>query len=272
MKARLQLEQTSLTVDLARAVSLAIELDPAAPQPRHFGAPRATLRPWSAPGFSGSVAAGASCNCGSLTLVPHCNGTHTEGVGHLTTDRVEAHRIVPAGLLPAVVRSVQIVEAAATREGATPSPQPGDRLVTREQLEPAWRAALPFAPRMLVIRTLPNDDGKRTRDYTDANAPYLTNEAARMLVERGIEHLIVDLPSVDRSHDEGRLSAHRIFFGLPAGSTSSSEATRPRATITELAFIPDALPDGPYLAEIQAPAIAGDAVPSRPLLYPLLAS
>jgi hypothetical protein len=92
------------------------------------------------------------------------------------------------------------------------------------------------------------------------------------LVERGIEHLVVDLPSVDRSHDEGRLTVHRIFFGLPQGSSTLAQATRPNSTVTELAYIPDSAPDGAFLIEIQVPALAGDAVPSRPLLYRLLAT
>jgi len=83
----------------------------------------------------------------------------------------------------------------------------------------------------------------------------------------GIEHLVVDLPSIDRAHDEGRLTAHRLFFGLPAGQTALARAARSTCTVTELAYIPDEAVDGPYLLELQVPAINGDAVPSRPLLY-----
>ena len=50
---------------------------------------------------------------------------------------------------------------------------------------------------------------------------------------------------LDRTHDDGRLVGHRLFFGLPAGSTARGDASRSRATITELAFIPDEVPDGP---------------------------
>jgi hypothetical protein len=124
--------------------------------------------------------------------------------------------------------------------------------------------------RALVIRTLPNTADKAARDYTLASPPYLSREAAQLLVSRGILHLIVDVPSLDRTHDEGRLTAHRVFFGLPPGSTQLSAAARAEATITEFAFVPDELPDGAYLLQLQAPALAGDAVPSRPLLYPLL--
>ena len=67
--------------------------------------------------------------------------------------------------------------------------------------------------------------------------------------------------------DEGRLTAHRIFFGLPRRSVELAAAARPEATVTELAYMADQLTDGAYLVELQAPALGGDAVPSRPLLY-----
>ena len=120
-----------------------------------------------------------------------------------------------------------------------------------------------------MVRTLPNPQAKQHRDYTGQATPYLSREAAQLLVERGIEHLVIDLPSIDREHDAGRLTAHRIFFGIPAGSTQLKSATRAQATITELAYVPDSLADGAYLLELQVPAFSGDAVPSRPLLYAL---
>jgi hypothetical protein len=78
---------------------------------------------------------------------------------------------------------------------------------------------------------------------------------------------VLDLPSADRAADGGRLTAHRVFFGLPAGSRRASEAKRPRASITELAWIDASIPDGLYLLDLQIPAFLSDAAPSRPLLY-----
>lgn len=270
MRAGLRIGSGELAVDLARPVSLAIDLAFDAAQPRHFGAPAASSRPFAVPGFPGEVAAGASCNCRIVTLIPHCNGTHTECVGHLTVEPLDAHRVVPAGLLPALVVSVSAVPAGSTRESTDPAPRAGDSLITRAAIDAAWPASLPFAPRALVIRTLPNDATKRLRDYSDAVPPYLTREAAQGIVARGIEHLVVDLPSIDRSHDEGRLTAHRIFFGLEPGVRTLADARRSHCTVTELAFVPDEVTDGPGLLELQVPALGGDAVPSRPLLYPLV--
>ena len=175
--------------------------------------------------------------------------------------------MIPAGLLPAVLLSVDAEPAPAEGEDTEPAPERGDRLITARALERAWPAAAPFEPQALLIRTLPNTAGKLTRDYSIETPPYLTQQAAQLLVRRGIWHLIVDVPSIDRTHDEGRLTAHRIFFGLPRRSVELAAAARPEATVTELAYMADELADGAYLVELQAPALGGDAVPSRPLLY-----
>jgi arylformamidase len=249
LKARVRLDNRDVEVDLSRPIDIALELNFDAHQPRHFGAPAATTEPFAVPGFSGAVATGASCNCNVITLIPHCNGTHTECVGHLTAERVDAYRVVPKGLIPAVLITVE--PTAATQESTDPKPQAGDKLVTRAALEHDWPRD--YEPRAVVIRT--------------TEASYLTRDAAEFLVARNIEHLVVNLPSIDRAHDEGRLTAHRVFFGLAPRATAA--ATRPHATITEFAHIPPEVSDGLYLLEIQAPAIAGDAVPSRPLLYPI---
>jgi kynurenine formamidase len=269
LNARISIGGREVSVDLSQPVPLALELDFAGPQPQHFGAPRASAHAFEVPGFNGSVARGASCNCEVISLIPHCNGTHTEAVGHLTRDRLNAWRVIPAGLLPALLVSVAAEPAEASGEDTDPVPQPNDWLVTRRALERAWPAGAALRPQALVVRTLPNSPEKRAGDYGLATPPYLSRQAARLLVERGIWHLIVDLPSIDRASDEGRLTAHRIFFGLPRGSVELADASRAEATITELAFIPDELGDGLYLLELQAPALGGDAVPSRPLLFRL---
>jgi kynurenine formamidase len=269
LNARISLGAGELGIDLAAAVDLAIPLDLHGPQPRHFGAPAASAQPLEVAGFSGAVARGASCNCEIVTFIPHCNGTHTESAGHLTRERLDAFRVVPAGLIPAVLLSVTPEAAGGAREDTDPPPQPQDLLLTRRALEQAWPGGGPFAARALVVRTLPNPVAKQHRDYSGQTAPYLSRPAAQLLVERGIEHLVIDLPSIDREHDEGRLTAHRIFFGIPPGATQLSRAARAQATVTELAYVPDFLRDGHYLLELQVPALSGDAVPSRPLLYAL---
>ena len=267
LTARIRLGGRELAIDLAAAVDLAIPLDLHGVQPRHFGAPPGSAQPLELAGFTGAVALGASCNCEVITFTPHCNGTHTECAAHLTRERLDAYRVAPAGLIPAVLLSVTPEAADSTREGTDPAAAAQDLLVTRRALESAWLSQAAFAAAALVVRTLPNPETKKQRDYTGQNPPYLSREAAQLLVERGIEHLVIDLPSIDREHDAGRLTAHRIFFGLAAGATHLSAATRAHATVTELAYVPEALVDGAYFLQLQVPALSGDAVPSRPLLY-----
>ena len=176
MNALLQVDGREVRVDLSRPVDLSVELDFQGPQARHFGAPRAGSQPYSAPGFAGAVARGAGCNCDSITLIPHCNGTHTECAGHLTREPLHAQRIVPRGLLPALLISAKPTPSDRTPESSDPAPHVGDSVVTRGALQAAWPTALPFKPRALVIRTLPNEPAKRTRDYTDITPPYLTRK------------------------------------------------------------------------------------------------
>jgi arylformamidase len=274
--ARIPVGAAEVGVDLARPVDLAIPLDFGGAQPRHFGAGAARSHPFVSGTFSGEVERGASCNCRTITLTPHCNGTHTESVGHLTRDPFDAYRAIPPGLTPALLLSVEPEEASRTTESATPRPAASDTLITHRALRAARdraQAQVPraFLARALVIRTLPNEPSKRTRDYTRTVPPYLTLDAANALVADGIEHLVLDVPSLDRTHDEGRLSGHRVFFGLPARSTRLADASRAHCTITELAYVPDEASDGAWFLAIHAPALGGDAVPSRPLLYRLLA-
>jgi arylformamidase len=259
----------SYAVDFDRPHSIGINLDFDAPGPTWFGAGAARSTPYVAPGFSGRVASGASCNCSRIELTPHCHGTHTECAGHLTREALDAARVAPLTLLPAWLLSLAPVDAAGSGETSDPVPAPADRLLTRRALASAWPAKPAYAAEALILRTLPNGPDKRRRDYDRDPAAYLSIEAASWLVERGIRHLVLDLPSADHARDGGRLAAHRVFFGLAAGSARLADVRRPEATITELAYIDAGIDDGAYLLSLQLPALGGDAVPSRPVLYPV---
>lgn len=249
-------------VDFDAAVPLALTLDFTRPHPRHFGAPPATSEAFSIGSFEGDVARGASCNCRRVVLVPHCNGTHTESVSHLTVAQRPLQDILPAGPVRALLLTVPPAEAAGSGEDSLPAPRPGDRLITRRALLSAWQGHAESAATALLLRT--------GTGWGDEAPPYLSRQLVEELVARGVVHLVTDLPSVDRLADEGRLTAHRIFFGLPAGSTRLEEAARATATITELATFPAGIPDGACAVQIQIPAWTGDAVPSRPLYLPLV--
>lgn len=258
--------------DLERGFDLAIPLIFDGEQPNLFDAPGATATPLRSGDFIGDVALGGSCNCREYRITPHCNGTHTECVGHVTRQRVSVRDVFTGGPEPALLLSVQPVPAQETKENSDPRPRSRDPLITAKAIAAAWKQSLSPVT-ALVLRSLPNDPAKRARRYEAAPvAPYLTRQAVELIIERGIEHLLLDLPSLDRAHDEGKLTGHRLFWGLPPGSTDVTAARRPHATITELIFVPDAAPDGHYLLDLQVAPFMADAAPSRPLLYPVIES
>ena len=267
---RFEVEGRRLNADFAQPLSIAIPLDFNGPQPSFYDAPAATARPYRESGFVGDTRAGGSCNCEQLTLVPHCNGTHTECVGHVTDDRVAVTERVRGGIVLALLVSLHPVTAASTSEDSDPPPAATDLLVTAEALGVAFSAQPGPAPRALVVRTLPSNATRLTQAYRGgAPAPYLSRQAATWLVQHDIEHLVLDLPSADRADDRGRLTAHRLFFGLPAGGRQARDAERPEASITELAWVAPTIRDGWYMLDLQIPAFLTDAAPSRPLLYPV---
>jgi kynurenine formamidase len=244
--------------DLDAVVDLSIPLAFDGVQPRFFTDTAAVAEPLRSAGFSGLVSQGASCNCALYTLAPHCHGTHTECVGHVTADGANLATRTPCPPAPALLVTVN-------PEGAG---EAADRIIERRHLETAaatW-AALPWTA--LVVRTLPNGVAKRQATYSGpAPAAWFAPDAMRWIVERNVTSLVVDLPSLDRADDGGRLAAHRLYWGLPTGSVESREATRGQALVTELAYVPDTVRDGFYLLDLQVASFATDAAPSRPVLY-----
>jgi hypothetical protein len=139
----------------------------------------------------------------------------------------------------------------------------GELLIRPAHLVPAGVAAS-----ALIVRTSPNDERKLSRIYDGKNMPaYFTTEAMQLIVERGYKHLLVDLPSIDRLFDEGKLANHRTFWNVEEGSFAVNENTRMGSTITELIYVPDEVEDGPYWLNLQIPPFESDAAPSRPVLF-----
>jgi arylformamidase len=265
----LSLSGESYVVDLDRPFDISIPLAFDGAQPHAFGLPRAVAHAVDAGSFVGDTRRGGSCNCETITLNPHGSGTHTECAGHVTRERVAVAMAARDPLVPCTLISVTAASAATSPDAD--AEVAADRVVTRQAIERAL-IALGERPtellRALVIRTLPNDDSKRSAEYTGSNPIYLTLAAMHLVRELGVEHLVVDLPSVDREDDGGSLSAHRIFFGVDESRALVDDAGA-RRTITEMAFVPDELADGPYLLSLQLPPFMLDAAPSRPVLLRL---
>ncbi len=251
---RFEIDGHQCSIDTVRSVSLAIPMQFGGPQPNFFAAPAASAEPLQAPDFTGDTHAGGSCNVGRYQLVPHCNGTHTECIGHLVDDTAAVTEQLRVSLLPATLVTLaprhNVIDATLIKMSLQHHPLRGMHTA-------------------FIIRTLPNSKDKLARHYDAVPPAYLSAEAAGLLANGGVEHLLVDLPTLDPMHDQGQLAAHRAFWGLPAGSRHLADAKRAHATITEMIYVADQVKDGYYLLDLQIPAFMSDAAPSRPVIYPV---
>lgn len=100
--------------------------------------------------------------------------------------------------------------------------------------------------------------------------PFISMDAMRYIVSLGVEHLLIDLPSVDRLFDDGELNAHHIFWNMKPGGHGVEEDSKINRTITEMIYVDDQISDGSYLLNLQIAPFVSDASPSRPLLFPLI--
>ena len=203
------------------------------------------ITPVEQDGFIGSVKAGSSVNFNNVMFNPHAHGTHTECVGHITEKVHSVNKNLKQFFFLA-----EVITVAPERQG-------DDFIISKKQL----RFAIGNKKRRaIVIRTIPNTAEKLSKQYSHTNPPYITEEAANYLKAKNVEHLLIDLPSVDREEDGGALLAHNAFW-------NTSGKLRMGATITELIFVPNNVKDGTYLLNLQIAPIENDASPSKPILY-----
>lgn len=245
MKATILHNQQEYTIDLSKPLDISLSLrgDERNPVAWYLEAPK--VEPVREGKWIGKVTKGASTNFNNIFFNPHAHGTHTECLGHITP---EFH---------SVNESLRTFFFLARLISVVPERRDGDEVITREQLQEIFKAS---DVKALVIRTLPNTIAKRSKKYSHTNWPYLEENAAKYIRECGIEHLLIDLPSVDREKDEGKLLAHKAFWNYP-------KDPRLNATITELVYAPSKVEDGLYFLNLQIASFENDATPSKPVLY-----
>ena len=255
----IRIADESYEIDLGSPIDISIPLRFGGPQPNAFGVETATSAAGEYGSLIGDTRRGGSCNFERITLIPHCNGTHTECVGHITNARISVLDRLQDVFVPSILISV------------SPEFYGEDLVISEMQIDNALNRIASggdFMGSALIIRTLPNDTSKLERNYDeDYIPPYFTEGAIRMIVLNGYTHLLVDLPSIDRLFDEGKLLNHRIFWNVEPGSFETKAETRMNATITEMIYVPNDIPDGEYLLNLQLAPFASDAAPSRPVLF-----
>ena len=267
MKLSTDVGRKTFQINSAAPLDIAIPLRFNESQPNVYGAKKASARACEAEGIVGDTRRGGSCNFERYEFTPHCNGTHTECVGHVTDERISVHECLRDVFILATLISVEPEKASGAGENYPVEFGENDRIISRRGLEKKLEKTEVGAA--LIIRTLPNGDDKLTKSYA-ADAPFFSTEAMRFIAKKNICHLLADVPSIDRLFDEGKLSNHRIFWNLKEGAKTIDENTRVKNTVTELIYAPAEIADGVYLLNLQIPAFITDAAPSRPILFEIL--
>jgi len=248
MLATIQYNSRKLQVDFAQPLDISIPLRASKSNVNAWYIDEPTIEPEKFDEDVISVAQGAAVNFNTINFNPHAHGTHTECVGHITEEFHSINQNLKHFFFLAEVVTV------------APEELNGDTVISKAQLQFALGNKKRDA---IVIRTMPNTKDKYSRQYSNTNWTYLEEDAVAFLVKKGIKHLLIDLPSVDREEDGGELKAHKVFWNF-------NGKLRKDATITEFIYVPNTVDDGEYFLNLQIAPFENDASPSKPILYKVL--
>lgn len=235
-----------MSVDLSKPIDISIELSASKNNVNAWYLDAPKISPVIGDNWVGRVAEGGAVNFNNIIFNPHAHGTHTECIGHITSEFHNVNDSLKTFFFMAELISI------------TPEIQDkSDAVITKNQVEAVLKNNHFEA---LVIRTLPNGESKKTKQYSNSNPPYLSKECAEYIKEIGIKHLLIDLPSIDKEKDDGKLEAHKAFWNFDG-------IQRLDATITEFIYVDNQIEDGTYLLNLQIAPFKNDATPSKPVLY-----
>ncbi len=236
------------SADLKKPLDISIPLKAGFETVNCFYAPLMETFPVIVGDFIGSTQQGGILNFLNVKFNPHGNGTHTECVGHISKEKYTINQSLKDFHFFGKLVSLYPFKL-----------DNGDRVITKQLVQNILNKNEVEA---LIIRTMPNDRLKLKMNYSGSNPSYFSPEAIEYIKNCGVQHLLVDLPSVDREEDGGKLAAHKAFWSYP-------NAPKVQNTITELIFVDNQIKDGYYLVNIQIASFEIDVSPSKPILYKL---
>ncbi|MGB0891221.1 MAG: cyclase family protein [Flavobacteriaceae bacterium] len=246
MIATIEYNSKKYKIDLSKPIDISIPIDVSKKAVNAWYLDDPTIFAEEFDGQKIKVSDGAAVNFNSIQFNPHSHITHTECAGHITKKVHSVNKNLSQFFFLAEV--VTIVPEQLENE---------DFVISKKQLQFNLGNKKRDA---IVIRTLPNLSSKKSKRYSNTNPTYLLEEAAIYLREKGIKHLLIDLPSVDKEKDNGELLSHNAFW-------NTSGKLRLDATITEFIFVPNSVDDGTYFLNLMIAPFENDASPSKPILY-----
>jgi arylformamidase len=232
-----------INTDLGKDLSLPLINNDSNPRAWYVSAPK--FEPVNSNGFIGSVKDGGSVNFRNVFFNPHGHGTHTECLGHITNEVHSINQCFKHFFLKAKIVTVNPIKI-------------NDDFVIIKDCFEVMNENEKFDA--IVIRTLPNTEDKKSKNYSSTNPPFLDLSVMEIIEKHNINHLLIDLPSVDKESDGGKLAFHHAFWQVP-------ENPQFNKTITELIFVSDEIKDGNYILNLQTAPFENDATPSRPVVF-----
>ncbi len=245
MIAKIQFKQAYYHIDLSKPIDISIPIDDKKPNVNAWYIDNPKIYPEVFEGQKIKVSEGASVNFNSILFNPHSHITHTECVGHITKNVYSVNKSLNRYFFLAELITV------------IPQKVDNDFIISKEQIQEKIKGKNIEG---IIIRTLPNSDEKKSRRYSNTNPPYLSEEATIYLREIGINHLLIDLPSVDKEKDGGKLVSHNAFW-------NTANTIRLKSTITEFIYVPNKIKDGIFFLNLMIAPFENDATPSKPVLY-----
>ena len=245
MKFSTYLGNRKINIDFSSPIDISIPLTFSQKKLRAWGIPYPRKDAVKIGDWIGSVKEGGAVNFNNIFFNPHAHVTHTECFGHISMEEKSINNIQKEFFFFSKLITVN------------PEKKDQDLIISKKLISNKINNLFDFDT--LIIRTLPNENNKKIKDYSNQNPPYLSEECLLYIKEIGVKNLLIDLPSIDKEKDEGEVRNHKLFFDYSKGGNKN--------TITELIYIPDEVLDGEYLLNLQFMPIENDAAPSRPILF-----
>lgn len=239
----------SYKADLDKPIDISIPLRAGVHNVNAWNTAPVIIEPVRVGDWVGEVSLGSSVNFRNISFNPHGNGTHTECLGHISKENYSINQVLKKFFFIAELITILPDEL-----------ENGDHVITSEHIQNCLTDKKPEA---LIIRTVSNPTSKINVQYSGTNPPFLTEDAMQLIVALGVDHFLIDLPSVDKEKDEGKVACHHIFWDYP-------DNPQIQKTITELIYVPNDVLDGTYLLNLQIASFENDATPSKPVLYKIV--
>ena len=210
--------------------------------------------------FIGDVHKGGSCNVDEIKYIPH-SITHIETSAHILSNKNHSCTIdkVNPKYFSGLTYLMDFSKTKMTENLI------GWNMIQKKLL----KLKLPITH--LAIKTSASLLSQHY-DFSDKDFIAIDPKAAKELHEfsfknKNLNCLILDLPSIDTENDNGKLLAHRNFYGIPEKITEYDD--KEGRIIIELAYF-NKLKEGYYYTIMTPPKMVTNAVTTDISLYPIV--